>query len=189
MRKLISTAWMSLDGVFDADTMDQWFLPFMSEEKQNSIRDLILASDAMVMGRVTYEMLAPYWTEKTNNEEGFADHLNSMPKYVVSCTLNNVAWNNSTLIKDNVIEELTRLKEQSGRNMLMTGSATLVKSLMASNVIDEYQLLMHPIVMGAGKRFFTEDMPTTKLTLVKTETLGAGVNLLRYKPAKVLAAV
>src|SRR6187200_1426658 len=107
MRKLISTAWVSLDGVFDADTMDEWFLPFMSEEKQNSIRDLILASGAMVMGRTTYEMLAPYWSAKTNNEEGFADHLNSMPKYIVSTTLKDPTWNNSRLIKDKVVQKLT----------------------------------------------------------------------------------
>src|SRR5450432_643425 len=107
MRKLVVSAWVTLDGVFDADTMNQWFIPYDSEERQAYIRDGILASDAILFGRKTYEMLEPYWSALKNNEMGVADKLNSVPKFVVSSSLKKAAWNNSTIIKEKVVEEIT----------------------------------------------------------------------------------
>jgi dihydrofolate reductase len=110
--------------------------------------------------------------------------MNSMPKYVVSSTLEKADWNNSTIIKGNIIEEITRLKQKPGQNILINGSANLVKSLMPTDLIDEYRFLVHPIIMGSGKRFFKDGMNATKLKLVKTETFPLGVVLVWYESAK-----
>ena len=180
MRKLIASEWISLDGVFDGDTMDQWFMPFDSDERQDYIRQSILTSDAMLFGRTTWEMLKGYWSGLKNDEMGIADKLNSMPKYVVSTTLKNADWNNSTIIKGDVVEEITKLKQQAGRQILISGSATLVKSLMKTDLIDEYQFLLQPIIVGTGKRFFRDGMPTTRLKLVKSRTFSHSVTLLTF---------
>jgi dihydrofolate reductase len=184
--KLAVSAWVTLDGVFDADTMDQWFMPYDSPERGESIRDGVLAADAALIGRTTYEMLAPYWSAKTNNEDGIADKLNTMPKYVVSSTLEKADWNNTTIIKDDVVRRIAELR--SGREILIMGSATLVKSLMDADLIDEFRLLVQPVIMGAGKRFFAEDMPMTRLKLAKTKFLPSGVNLVWYRPEKTVQA-
>lgn len=186
MRKLIVSERVTLDGVFDADTMDQWFMPYQSDDSAEYIKEGVLECDVYLLGRTTYEMLAPYWSSLKNNEMGIADKLNSVSKYVVSSTLEKAEWNNSTIIKDakRVVEEITRLKEQPGQGILIHGSATLVQSLLEAELIDEYQFLVHPIIMGSGKRFFKDGMPTTKLKLVKTKTLGLGVILLCYQPAE-----
>lgn len=183
-RKLIVSAWVTLDGVFDADTMDQWFLPYDSKDRQDYITEGILTADTILLGRTTYEMLAPHWSALKNNEEGVADKLNSVCKYVVSSTLKKAKWNNSTIIKENVVEEITKLKRQPGSEIQIEGSATLVQSLMEASLIDEYRILVHPVVMGSGKRFFKDGMSTTGLKLVKTKTLDLGVILLCYQPAK-----
>ncbi len=127
-------------------------------------------------------MLAPYWSSLRNNEMGIADRLNSAPKYVVSSTLKKAGWNNSTIIKENVVEEITKLKQQPGQNILITGSATLVQSLMQADLIDEYRFLIHPIIMGSGKRFFKDGMDTTRLQLVEAKTFTSGVVVLTYQP-------
>jgi dihydrofolate reductase len=183
-RELIVSAWMTLDGVFDADTMDQWFLPYDSKERQEYITEGILAADTLLLGRTTYEMLAPHWSALKNNEEGLADKLNSVRKYVVSSTLKRVDWNNSTIIKENVVEEVTKLKKKPGTEIQIEGSATLVQTLMEANLVDEYRFLVHPIVMGSGKHFFNDRMHTSGLKLTKTQTLDLGVILLCYQPSK-----
>jgi dihydrofolate reductase len=184
LRKLVASEWVTLDGVFDADTMKEWFEPYDSDERRNYIRENVLTSDAFLVGRVTYEMLAAYWPNQKKNEMGIADRLNSAPKYVVSSTLKKAEWNNSTIINENVVEEISKLKQQPGQNILMFGSATLVQSLMEADLIDEYRFLVHPIIMGSGKRFFKDGMATTKLNPVKTQTLNLGVLLDCYQPAK-----
>jgi dihydrofolate reductase len=128
-------------------------------------------------------MLAPYWSSLKNNEMGVAAKLNSVSKFVVSSTLKKTEWNNSTIIKDNVVVRITKLKQQPGHEIQIEGSATLVQSLMEANLIDEYRFLVHPVIMGSGKRFFKDGMHTTGLKLVKTQTLDKGVILLCYQPA------
>jgi dihydrofolate reductase len=181
MRQLIASAWITLDGIFDADSMTQWFQPFDSESRQNYIRDGILACDAFLFGRTTYEMLAPHWSALKNNEMGVAGQLNSAPKYVVSTTLKKVDWNNSTLISKNVQEEITRLKQQPGREIQIEGSATLIQALTEFRLIDEYRLLVHPIILGSGKKFFREGMQTKGMSLIKTIPLDKGVIVLHYR--------
>lgn len=182
MRKLIVSEWMTLDGVFDGDTMKEWFMPFDSNDRRSYIIRTMDACDAILLGRTTYEMLASYWSPLKNNEDGLADKINSVPKNVVSATLKKADWNNSTIITENVTEEITRLKQQPGHEIHIEGSATLVQSLMKANLIDEYRFLVHPIIAGGGKRFFKEGMQTDRLKIVKTESLDNGVVLQCYQP-------
>jgi dihydrofolate reductase len=182
MRKLIASAWTTLDGIFDADLMQQWYIPFDSESRQNHIRSAILASDAILMGRSTYEMLAPYWSSLKNNEMGIADKINHSIKYVVSSTLKKADWNNSVIIRENIAGEIMRLKDQPGGEIRIEGSAILVRALMEASLIDEYRMLVHPIVMGAGRRYFNEGMHTPGLALVRHQVLDKGVIALHYQP-------
>lgn len=182
LRKLVVSEWITLDGVFDADSMKEWFEPYESPDRQEYIKENVLTSDAFLVGRVTYEMLAAYWPNQRNNEMGVADKLNSAPKYVVSSTLKKAEWNNSTIINEDVVEEITKLKQQPGQDILVFGSATLVQSLMEADLVDEYRFLVHPIIIGSGKRFFRDEM-VAKLKLVKTKTLALGVTVDCYQSA------
>jgi len=143
--------------------------------------DELMASDALLLGRVTYEAFASAWPSATD-EQGFADRMNSMSKYVISTTLKTVVWNNSSLIKTNVVNEIIRLKHTAGENVLVGGSCTLVQTLIQHNLVDQYTLLIYPIVLGSGKRLFQEGAKTN-LKLVETKTFPTGVTALVYHPA------
>ena len=181
MRKLIVKEWITLDGVFDAQSMDQWNAPYHSDSRARCIIEDMLGCDAILYGRHTYEMLMPYWSSLKNNEFGIADKLNSVAKYVVSTTLKKAEWNNTTIIRDNVIKEVQRLKKQPGNYILVDGSATLVHSLMEAGLVDEYRFLVHPVIMGSGKRFFAAENPMSKLQLVTSQALDLGVLRLVYE--------
>lgn len=181
MRKVIVSEFLTLDGVMESP--EKWQSPYLSDDAVETIQAQILAYGAMLLGRVTYEEFAAYWPFQTNNEFGIADKLNSMPKFVVTSTLEKVEWNNSTLIKENMVEEITKLKQQPGGNIQITGSATLIQSLMQADLIDEYRLMVHPVVVGSGKRLFRDGSNTT-LKLVETQTFSSGVVLLCYQPDK-----
>ncbi len=181
MRKVIVSEFVSLDGVMEAP--DQWHFPFFNEEAGKYKFDELFASDALLLGRVTYEGFAAAWPSMTD-EEGFADRMNSLPKYVVSTTLEEpLEWNNSTLIKGNIAEEVSRLKQQPGQDIAVHGSADLVNTLMQHDLIDEYRLMVHPVVVGSGKRLFKDGSDTTVLRLVETKTFSTGVVVLTYQPA------
>ena len=184
MRKIVVFEWITMDGIFDAGTMDQWFFPYDSAGRQAFITDCIMGSDAILLGRITYEMLAPYWSALKNNEMGIANKLNSVAKYVISSTMKKAAWNNTTIIPDNVTAAITRLKQQPGGQILVEGSAVLAKSLMEAGLVDEYRFLVHPVIMGSGKRFFLDGMQAKGLQLAKTEILDAGVIALTYQTVK-----
>lgn len=184
MRKVMVSVWMTLDGVFDADTMAQWFNPYHSDDRADYIKETILACDALLIGRATYETLAPYWSALKNDEMGLAAKMNSVAKYVVSSTLQKADWQNSTLLKDNVVAEIGKLKQQPGRGILIPGSATLVQSLLETGLIDELKFLVHPVIAGSGKNFFKDGLDTTRLELVETKTFSLGVVLLSYKTTK-----
>jgi dihydrofolate reductase len=184
MRKLIVSEWLSLDGVFDADTMTQWFHPYESKDRRERITALILASGAFLFGRVSYEMLAGYWPGVTNNDKGeleIANKMNGSPKYVVSSTLKQATWSHSTIIDQSAVPAIANLKQQPGHDILLVGSATLVEAVMKADLIDEYQLLVHPIIMGSGKRAFRDGLATTKLTLGEATTLSSGVMAFCYQ--------
>ena len=131
----------------------------------------------MLLGRVTYQGFAAAWPGRT---EAGADYMNNTPKYVVSTTLAEATWSNSRLIKDNIAEELTELKQQDGRDILVYGSSQLVQTLMQHDLVDRYRLLVYPVVVGRGQRLFKEGTPAT-LKLLESKSLGSGVMALVYE--------
>jgi dihydrofolate reductase len=182
--KLVVSEWMTLDGVFDANTMDTWFNPFDSGERGAYIKRVVDESDAILVGRTTYEMLGSYWPQQKSNEFGIADRLNSLPKYVVSSTLQKAEWNNSQIIGGAVAERVAELKKQPGRQIVVYGSATLLQALIKADLVDEYRILVQPIVAGTGKRAFKDGLPTAKLELADTRTLPSGVLALHYRAVR-----
>jgi dihydrofolate reductase len=177
MRKIVAGLFIALDGIVEAP--NEWQFPYFNEEMGNAVQSLMNSSDAMLLGRRTYEEFAAYWPTSTDD---FADHMNGTPKYVVSNTLTAAEWQNSTLISGDVIKELTRIKEQPGGDLGITGSGTLVRSLLREGLLDELHLLMHPIVVGSGKRLF-DDGPQVPLRLADSQTFSTGVLHLTYEPA------
>jgi len=180
MRKLVVTEFLSLDGVMQAP--EKWTFRFWNDDLAKFKRDELFASDAHLLGRVTYEIFAGAWPSRTD-EEGFADRMNSLPKYVVSTTLKKAEWKNSHLIRENVAAEISKLKHQPGQDILVAGSATLVQTLIQDDLIDEYHFLVFPIVLGGGKRLFMDESKAT-LKLMETKTFNSGVLLLSYEPDK-----
>lgn len=180
MRKVFATEFLTLDGVMEAP--DQWSFQFWSDESGTFKLDELLATDALLLGRVTYEGFAAAWPSMTD-EEGFAERMNGLPKYVVSTTLDEVAWNNSHLIKGDVAKEVAALKQQPGQDIAIHGSADLVRTLMQHGLIDEYRLMLFPVVVGKGKRLFRDEGEKTALKLVESKTFASGVVVLTYEPA------
>lgn len=180
MGKIVVSEFLTLDGVMEAP--EKWQFPFLSDDLMQQNQTDILATDAMLLGRVTYEAFAAFWPTQTNNEFGIADKLNSAPKFVVSATLEKAEWNNSTLVRGNVVEEIANLKQRLAGNIGITGSATLVQALLEANLIDEYRLVVHPIIVGSGKHLFPEGLDKTTLKLVETKTFSSGVVTLIYRP-------
>ena len=176
-RTLAATLFMTLDGVVEAP--DKWSFPFWSDETGKFKSDELRATDALLLGRVTYEGFAAAWPGR-KDEEGFADRFNSMPKYVASKTLKKLEWNNSHLIKGDLAAEVSKLKQQPGRDVVIHGSPTLIRSLLPHDLIDEYRLLVYPIVLGRGKRLFDE-ASQAKLKLAESETFSKGVVKLVYR--------
>lgn len=179
MRKIIVSEFVALDGVMEAP--HEWQGPFWHDEMGQYKFEELFASDALLLGRVTYEGFAAAWPSMTD-EAGFADRMNSLPKYVVSTTLDTAEWN-ASLIKADVAAEIARLKAQPGQDILVFGSADLVRTLMQEGLIDEYRLMVHPVVVGKGKRLFGEGIDSTALQLVDTRTFPNGVMVLTYQPA------
>jgi len=186
MRKIIVTEFLTLDGVMedpgggDKSEYGGWSAQFWSKEAERFKHDELFASDALLLGRVTYQGFAAAWPRMTD-DTGFAGRMNSVLKYVVSTTLEEVEWNNSRLIKENLVEEITKLKQESGQDITVHGSGKLVNSLMQHDLIDEYRLMIHPVVMGGGKRLFKEDLDMKNLSLVETQAFKSGIVVLVYK--------
>jgi dihydrofolate reductase len=183
MRKLWVKAWMTLDGVFDADTMDYWWHPYDSPERRKYIVEEYSKGDVYLLGRTTYEMLWPGWSTQTTGD-GPGPILNRMKKYVVSTTLERAPWKESTIIRGNVVEAITKLKQQPGKDIIIDGSATLVQSLIGTDLIDEYRFLVLPFIVGRGRRFFPDGTPQTKLRLVESKMLSFEALALTYQPDK-----
>ena len=179
MRKIIVSEFVTLDGVMEAP--DKWQFPYWNDETGKFKVDELYASDALLLGRVTYQEFAESWPS-IKDEDGFADRMNSMPKYVVSTTLKepDLTWDNSRLIKGDLTLEISKLKQQPGQDILISGGAGLVHSLMQADLIDEYRLLVYPVVLGSGKRFFRDGSNAT-LKLVEARSFGSAV-LLSYQP-------
>jgi dihydrofolate reductase len=180
MRKVVVSEFVSLDGVIEKPG---WSLQLTGEEQQKYKLDELSASDALLLGRATYEELAAQWPHLSEQYGGYTDMMNSYAKYVVSTTLQEPLEWNASLIKGEVAEEVLRLKQQPGKDILVYGSGDLVNTLMKHNLVDEYRLMVFPIVVGSGKRLFEGEIDTTVLELVDTQTFSSGVVVLTYQPA------
>ncbi len=177
-------AWelVSLDGVMEKP--EEWAFPCSDAEMAAASASGMARSDALLLGRVTYEHLAAYWPDQPGGTP-MVDFLNGVPKYVVSGTLEEpLGWNNSTLIKGNVAEEIAKLKRQQGKDITVLGSGELVRSLLRGGLLDELTLMVHPLVLGAGKRLFEDGADRKSLELVDSKTFGTGVLYLTYQPAR-----
>jgi dihydrofolate reductase len=160
-------------------------LPFHSDSRAACIRETIEGADALLFGGNTYEMLAPYWSTQQTDENGPARALNSLPKYVVSTTVKESIWQNTEkIIGKNIEKEVADLKQKGEGYILISGSATFVASLMKSDLLDEFRLLVHPYVMNAGRRLFTADMPESPLELANSKQLDLGVLMLDYRVSR-----
>lgn len=181
MRKVVAGLFISLDGV--TESPDQWQFDF-DDEMGADLAAQIEAQDAILLGRVTYEEWVGYWpTEDVPDEDRpFADFLNNNPKYVVSTTLDTVDWQNSTLVKGAVAAEITKLKELPGKNIGVAGSPTLVRWLIQNDLLDELRLLVHPVVVGKGKRLFADQGELKRLNLVDVQRTSSGTVILGYQP-------
>jgi dihydrofolate reductase len=191
MGKLVVTEFVSLDGVFEdpggAEGFEHggWSFTFDRGADGDKFKlDELDAADAQLLGRVTFDGFAKAWP-KMKDDAGFADRMNNMPKYVVSTTLQNPQWANSTVIKGNVARDVAALKQQYTGDILVAGSGTLVRSLMADDLVDEFRLMVFPVVLGSGRRLFADGTRKTTLRLASTQQIGPdGVTILTFTPAR-----
>ena len=180
MRKIVAGLFISLDGVVEAP--ETWHFPYFNDEMGAAVAEQADSSDTMLLGRQTYEEFAAYWPNQSSDEP-FADNMNQTPKLVASTSLDSVEWQNSTLIEGDVTAALTRLKSQPGKAISIVGSPTLVRNLLRAGVLDELRLLVHPIVVGHGKRLFEAEDQPIPLRLVEAKTFTTGVQAMTYVPA------
>ena len=180
MRKLSASFFISLDGVVEAP--QNWHFPYFNAEMGAVVGEAIAASDAFLLGRRTYQEWAAYWPTEAAADSPMAGPMNETPKYVVSTTLDTVEWQNSTLLEDDVARAVTELKAKPGKNIGMSGSATLVRSLLELGLVDELRLLVHPLVVGSGAKLFALGTAPVSLELADSRTFSTGVVDLTYRP-------
>ena len=177
---------VSLDGVMEAPGGEEghphsgWVIDFLHPGWEAYKLDEVLSSEALLLGRVTYDGFADAWPRRGGE---FADKMNSMPKFVVSRTPKELEWNDSTLIQGDVADEVSKLKQWDGLDILVAGSRTLVHTLMDHDLVDEYRLMVFPVVLGSGRRLFPDTPDKTVLRLVDTQTFDSGVQVHTYEPA------
>lgn len=180
MRRLIAWELLSLDGVMEAP--EEWAFAYADDEMMEANAAGMTQSGALMMGRVTYEGMAAHWPHQPDDEPMVA-YLNSVPKLVVSGTLEEpLGWTNSTLIKGDLAREISALKQQPGGDITILGSGALVRALLRDGLLDELTVIVHPVILGGGKRLFEEDGGRRGLTLVDSTTFGTGVVTLVYRP-------
>jgi dihydrofolate reductase len=187
MGRIVVTEFVSLDGVMEAPGGGEdykhggWSFEIDRGDEGNKFKlDETLAADALLLGRRTYEGFAAAWPSR---EGEFADKFNTMPKYVVSSTLDDPQWNNSTVLSGDIAEEVARLKREQDGEIVVHGSARLVQALLEHDLVDEVRLMVFPIVLGDGKRLFGETSDKKLLRLVDSKVVGDGVAILVYEPA------
>ena len=194
--RIVISEFMSLDGVVQAPGGPQedtdggfahggWSMPYFDEDTMGSVFDEVLAAaDALLFGRRTWQTMAAAWPDRAGDP--FADRMNEIPKYVASRTLgqDDLTWNNSTLLPaDDVLGAVGRLRAEDGRDVVVMGSPTLARALISGGLVDEYRLMIEPILLGGGKRIFPDDGQSWGLELVSTSTSGTGVHICTYRPA------
>jgi len=186
MRRIIVSEFITLDGVVEAPgseislgSRSGWTFPYVSDEFMQFKLDELFAADAILLGRVTYDAFAAAWPAM-KDEVGFADRMNSLPKYVVSSSLGTAVWNNSQILSRDVEKELAILKEKSGQDLIVFGSVELVRWLAARNLVDEWRFLVYPVILGAGKRLFAESPASIALNLLESRMFEKGLVLQKY---------
>jgi dihydrofolate reductase len=176
MKQIIVTEFLSLDGVMENPS---WTFPYWNDEIARFKAEETTANDVLLIGRVTYAGFAAAWPQRTDEASG-GRYFNGVRKYVVSNTLDKAEWNNSHIIKGDIFNEITRLKQQDGENLVVHGSGTLARWLMQHDLVDRYRLLVYPVILGEGKRLFAEGS-AAKLKLVETRSFSSGVAGLIYE--------
>jgi dihydrofolate reductase len=185
--RIVVTEFVSLDGVMEAPGGGEsfrhggWSFEINRGDEGDKFKlDEALEADALLLGRVTYEGFAAAWPSR---EGEFADKFNTMPKYVVSSTLEEPEWNNSTVLKGDVVEEVAKLRQEHEGDLVVHGSARLVQTLVEHDLVDELRLMVFPVVLGSGKRLFGDTSDKKRLELVDSKVVGEGVAILIYRPA------
>jgi dihydrofolate reductase len=193
MRKVRLNTFLTLDGVMqgpggaDEDleggfAHGGWQMPYFDEVGGSVVEEGITTSGGFLLGRKTYDIFAAYWPQAADDDMAAA--INGLPKYVASTTLQEpLEWNNSTLLKGDIAEEVNKLKQEPGKDLDVIGSGSFAQTLMKHDLVDEYRLMIHPIVLGTGKRLFDGGLPIRALELVDTKTTSTGVLILTYRPA------
>jgi dihydrofolate reductase len=187
MGKIVVSQFTSVDGVIEdpggAEDFERGGWAFKFERGEDGDRfkmDEVMSADALLLGRTTYEGFAAAWPSR---EGEFADKFNNMPKYVVSSTLAEPEWNNSTVLNGDVVEEVGKLRQELDGDIVVHGSAMLVQALLEHDLVDQLRLMVFPVVLGSGKRLFGDTSDTKPLQLVDSKVVGDGVTILIYEPA------
>jgi dihydrofolate reductase len=181
MRKVVAVEFVSVDGVMEAP--EKWAFSYTNDEMEEANSSGMAASDAMLLGRVTYEQMVAFWSNQPGGTP-MVDYMNTVSKHVVSMTLEEpLGWSNSTLIRGNVAEDITRLKQEPGKDIAILGSGALVRLLLQGDLLDELRLIVHPIVLGNGKRLFEDEGNRKALELVDSKIFSTGVLYLTYRPS------
>ncbi len=186
MRKVIVSEFITLDGVVEDPGGSEgfkyggWSFQFGGAEQQKYKFDELFASDGLLLGRKTYEGFAAAWPSIGDQAGEYGERMNSLPKYVVSTTLSETTWN-ATLLKGNLTEEIVRLKQEEGQDLLIFGSSQLVQTLHERGLIDEYRLMVFPVILGSGKHLFQDIEEKRALKLIDTRTFASGVVMLSYQ--------
>jgi dihydrofolate reductase len=188
MGRIVVTEFVSLDGVMEDPGGSEhskhgaWTFKFNRGDEGNKFKmDETTSAEAQLLGRVTYEGFAAAWPQRSGDP--FSEKFNSMPKYVISQTLKKADWNNSTILKGNVVEEVSKLKQTLKGDILVSGSARLVQTLIANDLVDQLNLMVFPVVLGSGKRLFGDTSEMKTLRLAESKPVGDGVLILVYRPA------
>jgi dihydrofolate reductase len=195
MRKVIANEFMSLDGVVqapggaDEDTSGGfehggWHMRYFDELSQKWVLESIVEAGGFLLGRRTYEIFAAYWPKAPEEEQVIAQPLNTKPKYVASTTLTEpIEWQNSTVLQGDIAEAVAALKQEDGADVHVIGSAELVRTLIEQGLVDEFRLMIDPVMLGGGKRIFRDDGSLRPLHLVQGEVTSTGAILATYAPA------
>ena len=189
MRKVILSNMVTLDGFFEGPNKELDWQIVDGENKEYAI-DLLSKVDALLFGRVTYQLMADYWPAAATNPSTsksdleIADKMNNLPKIVFSKTLQEVKWNNSRLVKENIAKEISKMKQQPGKDMVIFGSGSIVSTFMQHGLIDEYRIIVNPIVLGNGNPLFKGINGKQNLKLLNTKVFDSGIVILFYEPAQ-----
>jgi dihydrofolate reductase len=184
VRRIVNATYMSLDG--DITNMADWHWDYFRDEAREAADRQLFGSDAIIMGRATYDGFFPVWTSRAGTG-AYADRMNELPKYVVSSTLTDPAWTNTTVISTDVVDEIRKLKEQPGQDIIQYGFGPVTRLMLDNDLLDEIRIWLHPVLSGkaTATELLHRDGPQNKLELTGTEVHTTGIIILSYRPVRV----